>query len=62
MGQDKVRHDFINNGIRIEVLNQLITGALEEQKKINSEHINDLERFLKEQVKLLKQLKELQPL
>ena len=57
--KSKVRHDFINNGLRIEVLHNLIIESLENNSEINLEYLEDLEGFLENQIKLSKEIKEL---
>ena len=59
MDKSKVRHDFINNGLRIEVLNRLITDSLEKKENLNSEYLEDLDKALKAQISLVLALKEL---
>jgi len=53
----KARHDFINNAIRIEVLNNLITESLDKDDKINDEYLNDLSKFLDLHKQLLEKFK-----
>lgn len=50
----KTRHDFINNGLRIEVLNKLIIDSLEGNKGVPQELITDLTSFLEQQIMLSK--------
>lgn len=52
----KLKHDFINNGIRIEVINRLISEALEKEIFPEQTHIKDLSRYLKLQIELAKKL------
>lgn len=56
MDQDKLKHDFINNSIRIEILQKLINESLEENQIINEQYKLDLSKFYLEQVKYLKDL------
>jgi hypothetical protein len=56
--ENNIRHDFINNGLRIEVLNKLITEAIESNQKVNPEYLEDLHRFLQDHVELINQIKE----
>jgi hypothetical protein len=55
---NKIRHDFINNGLRIEVLNKLITEAVEAEELIDREYLKDLEQFLMDHLELLKKIKQ----
>ena len=54
--EQKLKHDFTNNGIRIEVLNRLIVESLESSNPLEQEHLNDLRDFLKLHLELLEQL------
>ncbi len=54
----KIRHDFVNNGIRLEVLNKLITDKLEANQPQDTEHLTDLKTFLQLHLKLLEKLKD----
>lgn len=56
MNQDKLKHDFINNSIRIEILQKLINESLDENKSINEQYKIDLAKFYLEQVKYLEDL------
>lgn len=56
--KSKIRHDFINNGLRLELLHNMIIESLEKKTEINPEYLDDLENFLKEQVELTKEIKE----
>lgn len=57
MDQDKLKHDFINNTIRIEILQKLINESLNENKSINEQYKIDLAKFYTEQINYLKQIK-----
>ena len=56
--KNKVRHDFINNAIRLEVLNKLITEAIEGHSSMDADHLDDLESFLKNHLELTKKVKD----
>lgn len=53
----KLRHDFINNGLRIEVLIRMINEDLEIKDNINNEYIADLHNFLNLHLELIEQIK-----
>ena len=59
MTERELKHDFINNGLRIEILNQIISESLSSSQKPDSNQISDLKIFLEEHLKLLKQLQPL---
>ena len=59
MDKSKARHDFINNGLRLEVLNKMLTEQIEQSQELNSDYINDLETFLKLHLELVEKIKEL---
>lgn len=48
------RHDFINNAIRIDILNKLICEAIEKNIDPNEEYVQDLTKFLEDHIKYLK--------
>lgn len=54
----QLRHDFINNSLRIEVLSKLICQDLEQNKIPNQQYANDFEKFLKEEIELLAKVKD----
>ena len=54
--EQKLKHDFTNNGIRIEVLNRLIVEKLENSNPLEEEHLKDLKDFLKFHLELLEKL------
>ena len=54
----KSRHDFINNALRIEVINKMLIEALEKNESLNPDYIQDLEVFLEDHKNLLIKLKE----
>ncbi len=54
----KLRHDFINNSLRLEVLNKILVDKLEKEESWDSEEVKDLEQFLILQQDLVKQLKQ----
>jgi len=59
MTERELKHDFINNGLRIEILNQIISESLSSSQKPDPNQISDLKIFLEEHLKLLKQLQPL---
>ena len=48
-----VRHDFINNSLRIENLNKLICEELEKNEQPLLEYVEDLKKFLADHIKML---------
>ncbi len=52
----KTKHDFINNSLRIEVLNKLIGEKLENNLEPENEHVEDLKQFLADHLEYLKKL------
>ncbi len=52
-----LKHDFINNSLRIEVISRLVCESLNKNEKLNDQHINDLEDFLQKEINLLKEIK-----
>ncbi|MCT4641382.1 MAG: hypothetical protein N4A33_03725 [Bacteriovoracaceae bacterium] len=55
----ELKHDFINNSLRIEILCKLIIESLRQDKELENEYIDDLENFLNNHISLLKHLKRL---
>lgn len=53
----QLRHDFINNSLRLEVLSKLICKDLEQDNKPNDQYVGDFEKFLNVELNLLKELK-----
>ncbi len=53
---DKEKHDFINNCIRIEILQKIINEDISQNKEIDSQYKKDLKRFYEEQINLVKKL------
>lgn len=49
----QLRHDFINNALRIEIVNKLLTEKLENKEDIEQEMIEDLKQFLQDHLKYL---------
>lgn len=49
------RHDFINNSLRIEILNKLVCQELEKNQAPNQEHVEDLKKFLEDHLKYLEE-------
>lgn len=52
----QLRHDFINNSLRLEVLSKLICKDLEQDSKPNEQYTQDFEKFLNLELNLLKEL------
>jgi len=48
-----VRHDFINNSLRIETLNKLICEELEKNEQPLKEYVEDLKIFLADHITML---------
>lgn len=53
----QIRHDFINNSLRLEVLSKLICEDLNKNQHPNPTHLNDLEDFLKKSINLVNEIK-----
>jgi hypothetical protein len=53
----QIRHDFINNSLRLEVLSKLICEDLNKNDPPNATHLNDLEEFLKKSLNLIVEIK-----
>lgn len=54
----QLRHDFINNSLRIEVLSKIICQNLEANTSPEIKHLEDFESFLNQEIELLLKLKE----
>jgi hypothetical protein len=54
----QLRHDFINNSLRLEVLSKMICQDLEKESIPNRQYIEDMEKFLNIELNLLNELKE----
>lgn len=52
----KLRHDFINNSLRIEILNQLIIDQIEKNEELDLQYLNDLRKFTGEHASYLEAL------
>lgn len=52
----QLRHDFINNSLRLELLSKLICKELEKDNKPNEQYVVDFEKFLNVELNLLKDL------
>lgn len=50
MIDSKLSHDFINNSLRIEVINRSLCDSLEENTELNTEFIQDLKTFLEKHI------------
>ena len=56
MSDNKDRHDFINNALRLEILNKLICESLDKKEVPEKEHLQDLESFLKDHLELIQKI------
>lgn len=56
--EPQLRHDFINNSLRLEVLSKLICKDLEKETEPNNQYISDFDKFLHIEINLLKELKD----
>lgn len=54
----QLKHDFINNSLRLEILSRIIAEQLQQDKAIDVGQLNDLEKFLIEMQSLVKVLKQ----
>lgn len=53
----KFKHDFINNALRIEILNKLISEEMTEGRDLTQEYLEDLTMFINDHLDLLKKIK-----
>lgn len=53
-----LKHDFINNSLRLEVLFKLVCEDLNKDITPQKQHINDLEDFLNVGINLLTEIKD----
>lgn len=56
MDHAQIKHDFLNNCIRIEVIQKMLAQSLEDNKEIDEKHRSDLIDFLKMQIELTSKL------
>lgn len=56
VNSDQVRHDLVNNGIRIEVLNNIVIDSLGTSSVKEQNQIEQLTQALAEHLNILKQL------
>lgn len=54
----ELKHDFINNSLRLEVLSKIVCEDLSQNKTPQKQHIDDLEDFLNVGLNLLKEIKD----
>ena len=54
----QLRHDFINNSLRLEVISKLICKDIEQNMKPQDQFLEDFEKFLNVELTLLKELKD----
>jgi len=52
-----LKHDFINNSLRLEVLMRLVCEDLNKKTTPQKQFLDDLEDFLKAELNLLKEIK-----
>lgn len=52
----ELKHDFINNSLRLEVLMRLVCEDLTNKKTPHKQYVDDLEDFLKAELNLLKEI------
>ena len=52
-----LKHDFINNSLRLEVLMRLVCEDLNRKTTPQKQCLDDLEDFLKAELNLLKEIK-----
>ena len=52
----KLKHDFINNSLRIEIINTMVSEALQNNEPPKEEHLKDLGVFLKNHLEYLERL------
>lgn len=53
---EQIKHDFLNNSIRIEVIHRLISDQLDQKEVPHDSLREDLEKFLNLQLEYLKDL------
>jgi hypothetical protein len=54
----QLRHDFINNSLRLEVLMKMISKDLQSNQMPNQQYIEDLDKFLNAELNMLKDLRQ----
>jgi hypothetical protein len=52
-----IKHDFINNSLRLEVLSKIVCEDLNKDNKPQKQHIDDLEDFFNVGLNLLIEIK-----
>lgn len=55
MSAKSLLHDFLNNGMRIEILTKLISEAIEKDKKPDQKQLDDLAESLIKHTSILKE-------
>lgn len=50
------RHDFINNSLRLEILNKLLCEQLEKKEQLDPEMLKDLRPTLEKHLEILERL------
>jgi hypothetical protein len=53
---EKFKHDFINNSLRIEVINKVLCECLAESTKADEVYVKDLKQFLQYHLEYLEKL------
>lgn len=53
---EKFKHDFINNSLRIEVINKVLCECLENSNSTDPGYVEDLKCFLKDHLEYLEHL------
>lgn len=56
--QQQVKHDFINNSLRLEILCRIVGEQLQDNRPIDIQQLKDLERYLGEMQELVKIVKD----
>jgi hypothetical protein len=54
----QVKHDFINNSLRLEVLCRIIGEQLQNNSALDNQQLNDLQKYLGEMQELVKIVQE----
>ena len=57
MDSSKLKHDFINNGLRLELINKLISEAIDSKNTVEEEMVDDFIIFLNDHIEMMKKLK-----
>ena len=57
--KNAIRHELVNNMIRIDILNKLLIENIDKNQSINTEYQHDLLEALTEQIEIVKALKQI---